>query len=152
MKHIWLHILECYTLPHALWDFSLRKSVALQSVTHIIFPKKYINYTLQWVIINPYLQILENSSKNFSEIFIFWVVTQAVLLENSSSFFSKFQFWGITQTVLLENSSIKNHGHLFSFFKFWGVPQAVLLENSSIRFVWPKPYMICYIWSGWVFQ
>ena len=27
---------------------------------------------------------MENSSRNFSEIFIFWVVTQAVLLKNSS--------------------------------------------------------------------
>ena len=46
---------------------------------------------LSWFfsIINPYLQILENSSRNFSEIFIFWVVTQAVLLENSSSQFFK---------------------------------------------------------------
>mgnify|MGYP004359747131 CR=1 FL=1 len=32
----------------------------------------------------PYWQILENSSRIFSEIFIFRVVTQAVLLENSS--------------------------------------------------------------------
>ena len=69
---------------------------------------------------NPYWQILENSSRNFSKIFIFWVVTQAVLLENSSSFFSKFKFWGVTQAVLLENSSIKNHGHLFSFFLILG--------------------------------
>ena len=36
---------------------------------------------------NPYWQILENSSRNFSKILIFWVVRQAVLLENSSSFF-----------------------------------------------------------------
>ena len=34
--------------------------------------------------INPYWQIMENSSRNFPKIFIFWVVTQAVLLENSS--------------------------------------------------------------------
>ena len=61
---------------------------------------------------NPYWQIMENSSRNFSEIFIFRVVTQA---------------------VLLENSSIKNHEYLFSFFQFWGVTQTVLLENSSIR-------------------
>ena len=27
---------------------------------------------------------MENASRNFSKIFIFWVVTQAVLLENSS--------------------------------------------------------------------
>ena len=33
---------------------------------------------------NPYWQIMENSSRNFPKIFIFWVVTQAVLLENSS--------------------------------------------------------------------
>ena len=33
---------------------------------------------------NPYWQIMENSSGNFSQIFIFRVVTQAVLLENSS--------------------------------------------------------------------
>ena len=33
---------------------------------------------------NPYWQILENSSRNFSAIFIFRVVTQAVLLENLS--------------------------------------------------------------------
>ena len=39
---------------------------------------------------------MENSSKNFSGIFIFRVVTQA---------------------VLLENSSIKNHEYLFSFSK-----------------------------------
>ena len=45
--------------------------------------------------VNPYWQIMENSSRNFSEIFIFRVVTQA---------------------VLLENSSIKNHEYLFSFF------------------------------------
>ena len=36
------------------------------------------------VNINPYWQIMENSSGNFTEIFIFRVVTQAVLLENSS--------------------------------------------------------------------
>ena len=37
------------------------------------------------VTINPYWQIMENSSRIFSEIFIFR--TQAVLLENSSIFF-----------------------------------------------------------------
>ena len=34
--------------------------------------------------LNPCWQIMENSSSNFSEIFIFRVVTQAVLLENTS--------------------------------------------------------------------
>ena len=35
-------------------------------------------------ILNPYWQIMENSSRNFSEIFIFRVVTQTVSQENSS--------------------------------------------------------------------
>ena len=43
--------------------------------------------------VNPYCQILENSSRNFSKIFNFRVMTQTVYLENSSNFFSKFQFW-----------------------------------------------------------
>ena len=37
-----------------------------------------------WQALNPYWQIVENSFRNFSEIFIFRVVTQAILLENSS--------------------------------------------------------------------
>ena len=44
--------------------------------------------------INPYWQIMENSSRNFSEIFIFRVVTQAVLLENSSNFFFEISILG----------------------------------------------------------
>ena len=36
--------------------------------------------------INSYWQIMENSSRKFSEIFIFRIVTQAVLLESSSNF------------------------------------------------------------------
>ena len=56
-------------------------------------------------ILNPYWQIMENSSRNFSEVFNFRVITQAVLL-----------------------------------------------ENSSIRIFRLKPYMICNIWSGGVFQ
>ena len=67
---------------------------------------------------NPYWQIMENSSRNFSEIFIFRVITQA---------------------VFLENSSIKNHD-LSIFIQLWGVTQTVLLENSSIWFFWLKPY------------
>ena len=42
---------------------------------------------------------MENSSRNFSEIFILRVVTQA---------------------VLLENSSIKNYEYLFNFFSILG--------------------------------
>ena len=43
--------------------------------------------------INPYCQMMENSSRIFSEIFIFRVLAEA---------------------VLLQNSSIKNHEYLFS--------------------------------------
>ena len=46
----------------------------------------------------------------------------------------------------------KTHPFFFSKIQLWGVTQTVLLENSSIRFFWLKPYMICNIWSGWVFQ
>ena len=44
--------------------------------------------------INPYSQILENLSRNFSKILIFRVMTRAVYLENLSILCSKFQFWG----------------------------------------------------------
>ena len=54
-----------------------------------------MNQKLQFYVhLNPYCQILENSSRNFSKIFIFRVVTQTVYLENSSNFFSKFQIRG----------------------------------------------------------
>ena len=39
---------------------------------------------IDWGSINPYWQIMENSSRNLSEVSIFRVVTKAVLLENSS--------------------------------------------------------------------
>ena len=47
------------------------------------------------ILLNQPWQTMENLSKIFPKIFIFQVVTQA---------------------VLLENPSIKNHGYLFSFF------------------------------------
>ena len=49
---------------------------------------------------NPYLQILENSSRNRG-------VSQSVFLENSSKFFEKTEFRGVSQSVFLENSSIE---------------------------------------------
>ena len=80
------------------FDISKSKIIEILVAENIFISRQYFN---------PYWQIMENSSRNFSKIFIFWVVTQAVLLENSSSFFSKFQFWGVTQAVLLENSPIQ---------------------------------------------
>ena len=39
------------------------------------------------IFLNPYWQIMENSFRNFPDIFIFRVVRQVVLLEKSSNFF-----------------------------------------------------------------
>ena len=75
---------------------------------------------------NPYWQIMEHSSRNFSEIFIFRVITQA---------------------VFLENSSIKNHD-LSIFIQLWGVTQTVLLENSSIRFFDLNHIPVLYVTFG----
>ena len=63
-------------------------------MTKIVLCISHISLKTQDIWINPYWQILENSSRNFSKIFIFWVVTQAVLLENSSSFFFEIQILG----------------------------------------------------------
>ena len=59
-----------------------------------IYQIKYCEVTTKIIKISLYWQILENSSRNFSKIFIFRVVTQTVYLENSSNFFSKFQIRG----------------------------------------------------------
>ena len=58
------------------------------------------NYKLPLFKLNPYLQILENSSRNRG-------VSQSVFLENSSKFFEKTEFRGVSQSVFLENSSIE---------------------------------------------
>ena len=47
-------------------------------------PRKNVDIIQKNSLLIPYWQIMENSSRIFSEIFIFRVVTQAVLLENSS--------------------------------------------------------------------
>ena len=47
-----------------------------------------------WCRFNPYWKIMENSSRNFSEILILRVVTQAILLENSSNFFFEISILG----------------------------------------------------------
>ena len=62
---------------------------------------------------NPYWQIMENSSRNFSEIFIFRVVTQA---------------------VLLENSSIKNPEYLFNFFDSWASHRPFYWKTHPFEF------------------
>ena len=70
----------------AMWMHSLfvSRTILLSSSILWWLSQKVILKKLSAWLINPYWQIMENSSRNFSEIFIFRVVTQAVLLENSS--------------------------------------------------------------------
>ena len=71
----------------------LNSSENIGNMSYSLYDIGYIWYEYATAI-NPYWQILENSSRNFSEICIFWVVTQAVLLENSSNFFSEISILG----------------------------------------------------------
>ena len=57
----------------------------------------YVQGNCEIHMINPYWQIMENSSRIFSKIFNFRVVTQAVLLENwSIRFFDWNHIWYVT--------------------------------------------------------
>ena len=57
-------------------------------------------------LLDPYWQILENSSRNFSEISVYRGVTQTDFWKTHPVFFSKFQFPGHKLDRFLENSSI----------------------------------------------
>ena len=50
-------------------------------------------------LLNSYWQILENSTRNFYEISVFWGVTQTDFWITHPVFFQKFNFRGISQTV-----------------------------------------------------
>ena len=54
------------------------------SLEFCVWPVIWTDFLQSFNLFNPYWQIMENSSRNFSEISFFRVVTQAVLLENSS--------------------------------------------------------------------
>ena len=107
------HLLKCFLIPNRLWrtNWFLQTPGSLpvailnavpdpletQETGQIIRRNTtLLRCHLKVVVstVNPYCQILENSSRNFSKILIFRVMTQTVYLENSSNFFSKFQFWG----------------------------------------------------------
>ena len=71
-----------------------------EKVFTIIYSNAFKSKKMDRVDLNPYLQILENSSRNRG-------VSQSVFLENSSKFFEKTEFRGVSQSVFLENSSIE---------------------------------------------
>ena len=54
----------------------------------------WLTYHFAYAVLNPYCQIMENSSRNFSKILIFRVMSQIINLKNYCNCFSKFQFWG----------------------------------------------------------
>ena len=71
-----------------------------EKVFTIIYSNAFKSKKMDRVDLNPYLQILENSSRNRG-------VSQSVFLENSSKFFEKTEFRGVSRSVFLENSSIE---------------------------------------------
>ena len=92
-----------------------------------------VNLEMYWKFFNPYWQILENSSRNFS----FPGCDADGLLENSSSIFSKFQFPGHEQGRFLENLSII-FLYLFSFCKIsrWVFQKSVCHARELIKIFW----------------
>ena len=76
---------------------------------------------------------MENSSRNFTEIFIFGVVIQAVLLENSSIFFRNFNSGASWQTVLLKNLSTFGLDE-FSSKTAFVTPQNINFEKIGLVF------------------
>ena len=97
MAKQWKWIKNCFenwtkpfTSNHWLYAWIRNGTINFSQKDHI----DSLFYHFSRLDFNPYLQILENSSRNFSEIFIFWVVTQAVLLENSSRQFFEISILG----------------------------------------------------------
>ena len=129
-KHLFTIILTMKACPQNVYRNQTRKKSKQQSKKYSIwlFQRYLLKGDIKWIAlmwlphINPYGQIMENSSRNFSK-FEFWGATQAVLLENSSIFF---KIW-ILGRHGLENSVIKNHeffskiGEILFHFKFYNL-------------------------------
>ena len=86
--------------------------------------------------INPYWQILENSSKNFSEISVFRGVTQTDFWKTHPVLFRNFNFRGMSWTDFWKIHASFFCKNLFSFCTISayisGHDQYRFLENSSI--------------------
>ena len=63
--------------------------------------------------LNIYWQILENLSRNFSEISVFWAMAQTVSLTKSSNFFSKFHY---SRPFYLSMDDFSNNGKMQNKF------------------------------------
>ena len=92
--------------------------------------------------INPYWQIMENWYRNFSKIFIFWVVTQAILLENSSSFFRNFNSGASHRPFYWKTYPLKIMDTYSVFFNSGASHRPFDRETNPFEF-WLKPYRIC---------
>ena len=116
-------------LSHMLYHFSRR--IDLNQTSWIWRRSRRFERS---ITMNPYCQILENSSRNFSKIFIFRVMSQTVHLENSSIK----KTWVPIQFFFQKSGREPDHitGKLIqsSIGEFWGMTQTVLLENSSRPF------------------
>ena len=99
--------------------------------------------------LNTYWQILENSSRNFSEISVFWAMAQTVSLTKSSNFFSKFHF---SRPFYLSMDELSNNTVCVTSRKLWN---SIFRLNSLFWMSFPviKFWMSFPILSfGWVFQ
>ena len=79
-----------------------------------------INSKILSSVLNPHWQILENSSRNFSENSVFWGVRKTVLLENSPNFFQNFRFRGMSSTDFWKTHPTKFFEYVVSFCKISG--------------------------------
>ena len=89
---------------------------------------------------NPYLQILENSSRKISKISVFRVMSQT-RVRNRARFLSWFRT--LSQIVLLENSSIKILWEPIQFVL--NIGQTISLDEFSSNTVW----LTTRFWKNW---
>ena len=80
----WLRVLQISKEILAIDEFNVNACVSLNFGVQSIFKGRRV--------LNPYWQILENSSRSFSEISVFQGKTQTDLCKTHPVFFSKFQF------------------------------------------------------------
>ena len=81
---------------------------------------------------NPYLQILENSSRNRG-------VSQSVFWKTHPIFSKKIEFRGVSQSVSWKTHPPKFYGYLFSYGSKSGREWECFVENSSIEISYLDP-------------
>ena len=90
------------------------------------------------LIINPYWQILENASKIFAEISVFWIMSQIDFLKTNSFFSRNFNF----RVIIFGKSMRIIWVPWFENWSGWDFQKSISVtpENRST------------LWFGWVFQ